>query len=308
MQCKGTTLKGQRCKIQTESGYCRYHANQSERGLKSEVPKPDSPTSGYIYIYTMSELLNSRKLWLQTRNLPNTKPSHKHKWKDFDAGKSPYMLVKVGMTLGTVARRLAQWQNQCHHDITVLGPATEEIVELKLLKLGNLNSNSVDSGDRARKARVGSQDSNALVALFKKLQLSTTNKSTTKSATIKSKPAGNSSTILAALSATATTSKSAAIASRFNSPKPYSTFRNNGFFCGRNLKSAELEIHRLLRAKYGNGDILCTGCATPDSRKPNKDVPFRSEYNIHVEWFLVPKSDLEYVYLVINSVCLKNRI
>ncbi|ABN65949.2 predicted protein [Scheffersomyces stipitis CBS 6054] len=234
MQCKGTTLKGQRCKIQTESGYCRYHANQSERGLKSEVPKPDSPTSGYIYIYTMSELLNSRKSWLQTRNLPNTKPSHKHKWKDFDAGKSPYMLVKVGMTSGTVARRLAQWQNQCHHDITVLGPATEEIVELKF--------------------------------------------------------------------------KSAAIASRFNSPKPYSTFRNNGFFCGRNLKSAESEIHRLLRAKYGNGDILCTGCATPDSRKPNKDVPFRSEYNIHVEWFLVPKSDLEYVYSVINSVCLKNRI
>ncbi|KAK7680661.1 hypothetical protein QCA50_016227 [Cerrena zonata] len=79
---------------------------------------------------------------------------------------------------------------------------------------------------------------------------------------------------------------------------------------------AETQIHQILRDKYGSGDVLCTACkkntktveeAEHASKllrlfKKHKQESFKKgTYNIHVEWFLIPKLDLEYVYRVIDT-------
>lgn len=79
--------------------------------------------------------------------------------------------------------------------------------------------------------------------------------------------------------------------------KEYKTYRDNGFFCNQVAKS-EVEIHRILRDKYGKGDVQCTGCVWR-SNVPN------AKYSIHVEWFIVPKKEVPYVFDVIDSVCQK---
>lgn len=84
----------------------------------------------------------------------------------------------------------------------------------------------------------------------------------------------------------------------------YRTYRNNGFYCGSNLDVVESSIHKVLRHKYGKGDVYCVGCNNEPVKVNDKSSPFDTNYNVHIEWFLIPKTDLEYVYKLIDSTCI----
>lgn len=87
-----------------------------------------------------------------------------------------------------------------------------------------------------------------------------------------------------------------------SNPDNYSSLTDQGgFFCKTNLTKAESEIHQILRQKYGSGVIYCRGC----SDAAQADGEFVNGYNIHVEWFLIPKDLLSLVYSIINTVCKK---
>lgn len=274
-QCKGITSKGIRCKISAPDGYCHYHVGQSEKSKKLDlnsskmrplngnpISRHGSPISrrtshtkqidkiGYIYVYTLTRLLsNNDKDWsLKVRNLPNVSSKHRDTWIPFKSKKSPYMLIKVGMTTQTVQRRLRQWQDKCHHELTCLHPQKK------------IQSSS----------KIG-----LLVHRFKGLS-------------IKKELA------------------------------EYQTYSGDqfGFLCPRGVNAAESEVHKMLITKYGSGDVYCTGCKGDASNengsksKALKDKlhtrdPFQNGYNIHVEWFLIPKKDLDSVYQLIDLVCSK---
>lgn len=274
-QCKGITSKGVQCKINAPDGYCHYHVGQGEgkrqksdskfsqttsvTNPKTEYRKQNSrhtsPTketdkNGYIYVYTLTRLLaNDDKNWsLKVRNLPDVSSKHRDTWVPFKAEKSPYMLIKVGMTTQTVQRRLKQWEDKCHHLLTCLRPRTKVHPESKI---------------------------SLLIQKFKKLSVSTDN-------------------------------------TRLR------CYRDTefGFFCPKGVNVAEIEIHKRLVAKYGSGDVFCTGCTKSvpaehesimkrvKGKLSTKD-PFQNGFNIHVEWFLIPKKDLDLVYQLIDSVCAK---
>lgn len=275
-QCKGITSKGIQCKINAPDGYCHYHIGQCGKGKKidsnpakgrsidvkgreiihgSSISRGTSPTKqtekiGYIYVYTLTRLLsNNDKNWsLKVRNLPNVSSKHRDTWVPFKSEKSPYMLIKVGMTTQTVQRRLRQWQDKCHHELTCLHP--QKKIE---------SSNKLD----------------LIIHRFKGLSIK-------------------------------------------KEPGKLRTYNGDqfGFLCPRGVNVAESEIHKMLIAKYGSGDVYCTGCKenspienssklkTLKERLHTKD-PFRNGYNIHVEWFLIPKKDLDTVYQLIDMVCSK---
>lgn len=266
-QCKGITSKGERCKINAPGGYCHYHVGQGKK--KGIIKSPSKATSartstaiqptnkcGYIYVYTLTKLLhnNDEKL-LKVRNLPNVSHRHKDKWVSFKAGKSPYMLIKVGMTTQTVQKRLKQWQDKCHHDLTCLYPCMDQ---------ENPSSKSME----------------LLIYRLKRLTM---------------KP----------------------------EKVEFQTFqeKNLGFFCFKGVNLAESEIHSMLHKKYGSGDVYCTGCSNKSTTeqdghkskfsifkdKSSRSNPFQKGYNIHVEWFLIPKKDLNSVYNLIDAVCAKYR-
>ncbi|KAK6456641.1 uncharacterized protein RJT20DRAFT_1237 [Scheffersomyces xylosifermentans] len=317
MQCQGITSRGQRCKLDSLNGFCHFHENQRALQpqpkskpppnpprnpkqpitiIKTTTPKsPQAPTplglkpaqknptlpiahyeaghtaqskAGFIYIYTMTRLLNPKgrneKSWLKVKNLPDAK--NKDDWQTFNSAKSHYMLLKIGMTTQTVDRRLKQWQSKCHHELTCVypnfsgGPKTVDRVGSSPF------APTLDETPASQPSPSG------ILKLFKKLSLNN------------SEDASPSVT-------------------RFKS------FRSNGFYCSHNLDLSEQEIHRTLHRKYGKGDVYCTGCASKEAKKAakrkNGDPPFKKDYNIHVEWFLVPKDDLEYVYRLIDSTCQK---
>lgn len=260
-QCHGTTTKGIRCKLKSNDKYCHYHINQAGSAVpkfprspakkpstspvnpknpaKPTNPtypakpvnptypaKPATPKPGYIYVYTMTRLLTHDKHpWLNVKNLPNSKNK---KWVPFDSKSSSYILIKVGMTTQTVSKRIQQWKDKCHHDLTVLSPG-QKFSESSLKRL---------------------------VAKFKNISLE---------------------------------------------PTPtYRTFRNDGFYSKGDIRRVESEVHRQLRKKYGYGDMLCIGCEkTPSSKSGG---PFSEVHNIHVEWFLVPKVEMPWVYGVIDKI------
>lgn len=250
IQCRGTTKKGERCKINTTDGFCHHHRPNQHAGLSPRVdhrpnnkpkqqharperltnaiplkysqspsrsPSPSKIKPGYIYVYTLTSLMNGTKNSLSVRNLPGTSRFKKDKWSDFDARKLKYILIKVGMTTGSVSGRLSQWELQCRHQLTCLVPGTK-------IKMSLLES-------------------------IRKLSLS--------------------------------------------SPS-YKSFdkHGTGFYCSKAVQQAETQIHTLLHRKYGSGDVFCSGCAKTGSN-----------YSIHVEWFLIPKSDLNTVFGIIDSVC-----
>lgn len=242
-QCHGTTTKGIGCKLKSNDKYCHYHINQAGSAVPkfprspakkpSTSPvnptcqaKPATPKPGYIYVYTMTRLLTHDKIpWLNVKNLPN---SRNKKWVPFDSKSSSYILIKVGMTTQTVSKRIQQWKDKCHHDLTVLSPG-QKFSESSLKRL---------------------------VAKFKNISLE---------------------------------------------PTPtYRTFRNDGFYSKGDIRKVESEVHRQLRNKYGYGDMLCIGCEkTPSSKSGG---PFSEAHNIHVEWFLVPKVEMPWVYGVIDRI------
>lgn len=72
----------------------------------------------------------------------------------------------------------------------------------------------------------------------------------------------------------------------------YHTFKDGGFY-SQNLASAEKEIHQKLHRLYGKGIIYCKNCG-------------EDKYNIHIEWFLIPKKHLQQVYKLIDDICYKS--
>lgn len=129
IQCKGITKKGERCKLNTTDGFCHYHSPLKKNNLvppishsPSRSPSPTKTKPGFIYVYTLTSLLNGTNNSLSVQNLPGTK---RDKWSAFDARKLKYMFIKVGMTTGTVLGRLSQWERQCNHKLTCLVPGAK---------------------------------------------------------------------------------------------------------------------------------------------------------------------------------------
>ncbi|KAK6465896.1 hypothetical protein DFJ63DRAFT_333299 [Scheffersomyces coipomensis] len=87
------------------------------------------------------------------------------------------------------------------------------------------------------------------------------------------------------------------------------SFNKDGFYCKGNVRQVEKNIHDKLHKKYGRGNFYCPGCLDESKvSTKNKDSPFKSDYNVHIEWFLIPKSDLKSVFTLIDSICLQDRI
>lgn len=267
-QCRGTTQKGLRCKktVPLVGGYCHYHQPTRAEPTLTQKPPPrllsphapgDKP--GFIYVYTLTSLINDTALWLKVRNLPNAPKRHRDKWVGFDAAKQPYTLIKVGMTTQTVQRRLNQWQAQCHHDLTCLYPRPSKPP----------SSSAITS----------------LVSRLKKMSISSAAKKNTRT-------------------------------SSFSSLRT----QDQGFYVAHHVAEAEAQIHAVLRKKYGSGDVLCSSCKK--NSKVVEEVESQSKllsmfkktsgqfskgtYNVHVEWFLIPKDDLNHVFTVIDTVCTKS--
>ncbi|KAG7665557.1 uncharacterized protein J8A68_000959 [[Candida] subhashii] len=85
----------------------------------------------------------------------------------------------------------------------------------------------------------------------------------------------------------------------------YKRYKNNGFYCNSKLDLIESTIHKSLRKKYGKGDVYCIGCNQDPIKVKRKTSPFDTNYNVHIEWFLIPKEDLQYVYKLIDSTCIQ---
>lgn len=143
VQCAGTTKKGQRCKIRVEDReYCHYHVNQGIKGASASGFIQRDYQRGYIYVYTLRHLVEKsprKENWLQVKKLPKI-GSDVTKWKVFDPKK--YILIKVGLTTGTVTQRLKQWEAKCNHSLTYLEP----FVNYQSKSLSNLFSNLKLSG------------------------------------------------------------------------------------------------------------------------------------------------------------------
>ncbi|KAI5952042.1 hypothetical protein CANMA_005121 [Candida margitis] len=85
-----------------------------------------------------------------------------------------------------------------------------------------------------------------------------------------------------------------------------SRFKKDGFYCEENVNTVESMIHQQMRKKYGKGDVYCSGCISDEALTRNKNkekVPLQNNYNVHVEWFLIPKQDLRDVYRLIDQTC-----
>lgn len=206
-----------------------------------------NPKPGYIYVYTLAQLLNKNNKgdWLKTRNLLSD-PKNKDKWINFNARELNMLLVKVGMTTQTVAKRILQWEAKCNHKIECLYPnAPKDPSKPSLLKR------------------------------LERLSLK-----------------------------------------NWSSPTAYQSFQPNaqGFFVPRDVMRAEKDIHDLLKLKFGRGDVYCTGCVAK-AQEEEKGLSFlslfkkkefvESDYNVHVEWFPIPKKQMSEVYRIIDSVCLR---
>jgi hypothetical protein len=111
-QCQGITKQGQRCRIKTKGKYCQHHGS-----FKPLTPSRGLPDRGFIYVYTLSHLLDSspkKKEWLQIQSKGSKI------FETFDPKK--HILVKIGMTRGSVRKRLKQWEAQCSHKISIIDP------------------------------------------------------------------------------------------------------------------------------------------------------------------------------------------
>ncbi|KAI3402645.2 hypothetical protein KGF56_004526 [Candida oxycetoniae] len=92
-----------------------------------------SSRKGYIYIYTMKNFINPPKDWnFQIKNIPKTSKRHHDKWINFKSTKSPYILVKIGMTNQLPNIRIKQWESKCKHELINIGPRNEHLLKRRL--------------------------------------------------------------------------------------------------------------------------------------------------------------------------------
>ncbi|CAK9441091.1 uncharacterized protein LODBEIA_P49600 [Lodderomyces beijingensis] len=187
----------------------------------------------------MRNFISPPKDWdFQVKNVPQTSKRHRDKWISFKSIKSPYILIKVGMTTQLPNVRIKQWELKCKHELVNMGPANSHLAKPHLSWWQRMANLSLEDGQRVD-------------ATYRNLQ-------------------------------------------------------NEGFYCNGNLKNVEMAIHSKLRANYGKGDVFCSGCVSDDDltvNKSTKAVPLRHNFKVHVEWFLVPKTDLTSVYKLIDETC-----
>lgn len=93
---------------------------------------------------------------------------------------------------------------------------------------------------------------------------------------------------------------------------------SKGFYVPRDVLHCERDIHGLLKLKFGRGEIHCTGCVDKTKAAASSRsglsllnlLSFKSkepEFNVHNEWFPVPKNMIHEVYSIIDSVCQRYR-
>jgi len=192
---------------------------------------------------------DSKDGWLKTRNLL-AKSKDKDRWVTFKSKSLLLILVKVGMTTQTVAKRIQQWESKCHHKLVCLHPEYHIPAAL----------------------------SGSFLERFRGLTLSAQKTS-----------------------------------AQF---RQYTTFQDNikGFFVPRDVLRAEKEIHDELKQKFGRGDVYCTGCVEKGKAEHKESRLFdlfrkkdfmQSDYNVHVEWFPIPKNRIHEVYKIIDRICLR---
>ena len=188
---------------------------------KTNYYNPVHPSKpGFIYIYTLTSLLENKPI--QVKNLPNAHNRHRDKWVSYEPKKSHYYLLKIGMTTGTVTRRLKQWETKCNHQLTCIFPAGKQ--------------NSMDK----------------FVDKFLKLKLSRTEvKRTDNSIKLTSRTIETTKNIGTESLRTFPTS---------HSKESLSCFRDNGFYAEADVAQVESLVHKNLRKLYGDGSLYCTGC------------------------------------------------
>ncbi|ODQ79335.1 hypothetical protein BABINDRAFT_176253 [Babjeviella inositovora NRRL Y-12698] len=70
------------------------------------------------------------------------------------------------------------------------------------------------------------------------------------------------------------------------------------FHCDSNVNIVESHIHKLLRQKYGSGDVLCSGCTNDPTVLKRQD-----RFNVHVEWFQIKRTDFDDVFQTVDRCC-----
>lgn len=95
--------------------------------------------------------------------------------------------------------------------------------------------------------------------------------------------------------------------------KSYSTYDSSayGFYVPKNIAAVEKQVHTLLKKEYGRGEIQCTGCIEKNEsfEKPGcvgnllAKTSKLTLFNVHNEWFPVPKQSIDEVFGMIDLVC-----
>lgn len=74
----------------------------------------------------------------------------------------------------------------------------------------------------------------------------------------------------------------------------------NTCFVSSDPYKSEQDIHKILREKYGSGKMYCEGCA---KNKSATDDRCKKSIGVHTEWFMVPRSEMEIIWDIIESQC-----
>lgn len=73
-------------------------------------------------------------------------------------------------------------------------------------------------------------------------------------------------------------------------------FEELGFQCDSEPLEIERQIHLILREKYGFSHVYCQGCSVQ-----------KNDFNVHLEWFLIPRKDVDKIFKIIDKVITINR-
>lgn len=124
-QCHGTTQRGTRCKLAaSEDKYCRIHSRREpeprSRGCSSD-------SRGFIYIYKLAgphpradvAYSNSSK---KTRLRPSALQKFLGLFRRPRSNLANQELIKVGYTSKDPTKRVAEWEHQCGHRLSLIMP------------------------------------------------------------------------------------------------------------------------------------------------------------------------------------------
>lgn len=135
VQCQGIAKSsGQKCKLRVNPSvtrFCHYHSSQKTLPITSFKSSESSNTNqyqkGFIYVYTLKHLIESNakeQSWLKLQHIDIKAPKDKLKdpksLDNFNPKK--HILIKVGLTTKTVAKRIDEWESKCKHKLVIVRP------------------------------------------------------------------------------------------------------------------------------------------------------------------------------------------